>query len=440
MHTLDQLRSGQLHGVTRLDLAEALEHFPEEIFRLADSLEVLNLSDNRLSDLPPDLPRLHKLKVLFCSNNRFEHVPEVLGRCPALRMVGFKSNRIRELSERALPPRLRWLILTDNRLETLPDALGDCADLQKLMLAGNRLRSLPASLARCHNLELLRIAANQLPALPDWLLELPRLAWLAYAGNPFARHPDTPAAEVSWRELELEQELGQGASGVIHQARWQKADGSSEPVALKLFKGQMTSDGTPASEMSACLAGGTHPNLIGVLARLRDHPSGMQGLLLRLIDPGFHTLAGPPSLESCSRDTYSPGWALPFEQALRLLSGIASAALHLHGQGINHGDLYGHNILFDEAGNAVLGDFGAASFYPPDAPSQHAALQRIEVRAFAILLEELMTRSEMPASHRQALEPLLTRCQQGHVRDRPDFAEIEATLSTLLLLAQDDRP
>lgn len=184
MHSLEQLRRGELAGIRRLDLAADLSEFPEEIFALADSLEVLNLSGNRLRALPHDLSRLHRLKVLFCSDNHFETLPEALGDCPQLEMVGFKSNRIEQVPAAALPARLRWLILTDNRIEALPQALGERPRLQKLMLAGNRLSELPQSLAALHQLELLRIAANRLDALPDWLLQLPRLAWLAFAGNP----------------------------------------------------------------------------------------------------------------------------------------------------------------------------------------------------------------------------------------------------------------
>jgi Leucine-rich repeat (LRR) protein len=48
----------------------------------------------------------------------------------------------------ALPPQLRWLILTDNCISQLPDELGQRPLLQ-LMLAGNRLAHLPESLAQC---------------------------------------------------------------------------------------------------------------------------------------------------------------------------------------------------------------------------------------------------------------------------------------------------
>jgi len=63
MHTLEALRTGKLVGIKRLDLAADLTEFPIEIFDLADSLEVLNLSGNLLSDLPQDLTRLGNVQV-----------------------------------------------------------------------------------------------------------------------------------------------------------------------------------------------------------------------------------------------------------------------------------------------------------------------------------------------------------------------------------------
>ncbi|HBB77558.1 MAG TPA: protein kinase, partial [Pseudomonas sp.] len=163
MHTLERLRRGELAGVTRLDLSQGLTEFPREIFTLADSLEVLNLSGNRLSSLPDDLPRLHRLRILFCSDNRFSEVPSVLGNCAELEMVGFKANQIHSLPAAALPPKLRWLILTDNQLERLPDEIGRCQRLQKLMLAGNRLRALPRKLAQRPRAGVLRPPAQPPP-------------------------------------------------------------------------------------------------------------------------------------------------------------------------------------------------------------------------------------------------------------------------------------
>ncbi|NNM70504.1 MAG: protein kinase [Gallionella sp.] len=436
MDTLAQLRTGKLDGVKRLDLSCGLTAFPPEIYRLADTLEILNLSGNALSTLPDDLPRLHKLRVIFCSDNRFTEVPEVLGRCPHLTMMGFKANRINHFSAAAIPPRLRWLILTDNQLEELPGELGKCANLQKLMLAGNRLQRLPETLVACQRLELLRIAANRFEALPGWLLTLPRLAWLAYSGNPFSDAHEVAAVSgqdipcINWHELALQQQLGEGASGVIHQAEWRRDDDSVSAVAVKLFKGALTSDGRPASEKAACLAAGTHPGLVGAEGKISQHPAGTAGLVMPLIDAGFKNLAGPPSLESCTRDIYPLEQRFSLAVVLRIAHGIASAVARLHARGILHGDLYAHNILWNEQGDALLGDFGAASFMPQDAASA-SALQRIEVRAFASLLEELLERCDAPEEQLSALWSLQHRCGNTRVTGRPLFAEIESILARM---------
>lgn len=436
-HTLSQLRSGELKGIKRLDLSCGLTEFPHEIFDLADSLEILNLTGNALTSLPPDLHRLHKLQVLFCSDNAFTELPEVLGDCHQLTMVGFKSNRIEHVPATALPSSLRWLILTNNCIEELPPTLGRCTSMQKLMLAGNRLRQLPESMIECRRLELLRIAANRLTALPDWLLTLPRLSWLAYADNPFctADRPHGPSIpHVDWSKLHLHEKLGEGASGVIYRADWRHEPNILQPVAVKLFKGNMTSDGTPDSEMAASLAAGAQANLIDIKGQLAGHPEGARGLVMQLIDPVFRNLAGPPNLVSCTRDVYPDQLRLSLRTALRIALGIAAAMEHLHAAGILHGDLYAHNILWNGEGDCLLGDFGAASFFPATNQGRTQALQRIEVRAFGCLLEELIERCDGLGGDDlilQGLSRLQMECLQADVASRPLFAAILRILMAL---------
>lgn len=432
MNTLDELRSGKLAGAKRLDLQCGLTELPSEVFDLADSLEVLNLTGNALRDLPDDLTRLKKLRILFCSSNRFTHLPPVLGHCEALSMVGFKSNQIEEVAAAALSPKLRWLILTDNQIRKMPSTLGRCAGMQKLMLAGNRLTELPEEMAACTRLELLRLAANDLPCLPDWLLGLPRLAWLAFAGNPCSPSDQIPIPQIPdavWDELRVEEKLGEGASGEIYRAIWK-----GESVAVKLFKGAVASDGLPRYEMDASLAIGTHPHLIPVRARLKGHPEGIAGLVMSYIPPTYTSLAGPPSFETCTRDVYPVGSALTPLTSVRVALGIASAARHLHELGFSHGDLYAHNILRNDEGHCLLGDLGAASFYGGTRAPDPQALHRIEVRAFGFLLEELISCTnwgEADRDLRAILAGIQSDCEQPEVKDRPDFLEVQDRLRQL---------
>jgi hypothetical protein len=430
MDTFKALQAGELVGSRRLQLACGLTEFPLEIFRLADSLEILDLTHNRLRSLPDEFACLQNLKILFLSQNDFEVFPDILAQCPKLSMIGFKGNRLKVLSENALPPWVRWLILTDNHLEKLPDSIAHCARLQKLMLAGNRLRSLPEAMVNCQNLELIRISANQLESLPPWVCALPKLSWLAYAGNPFCQQStvsprDIP--EIPWSALTVEQPLGEGASGVTSKAIWQQG-ARSLAVAVKLFKGGITSDGFPADEMQAGMAAGKHPNLVQVVGKLSQHPEQVAGLVFAFIPPDYQILGHPPNFESCTRDTYPTDKTFTLPVVQQIVRGIAGAATHLHQRGILHGDLYAHNILVNSVGEGLLGDFGAASFYDPTDASSGQALERIEVRAFGCLLEDLLDRcvamDEADSTAIARLRDVQHACLYPVPAHRPLFADL----------------
>ncbi|SEO80040.1 Protein tyrosine kinase [Methylobacterium sp. UNC300MFChir4.1] len=425
--TLAALRRGDLGGARELRLPDGLTEVPREVFALADTLEVLDLGRGSLADLPDDLGRLHRLRVLFCSGNPFPRLPPALGACPALSQLGFRGCGIREVPAESLPRDLRWLTLTDNAIAELPAALGERPRLQKLMLAGNRLTALPDSLSGADDLELIRLACNRLAAIPPWLARLPRLAWIAYAGNP-AEPATAPVAApaVPWADLAVGDLLGEGASGRVHRARWRDPAGGQD-VALKLFKGAMTSDGLPEREMEACLAAGTHPALTGALGRLEGHPDGARGLLLRLLPTHWRALAGPPSLASCSRDVYDPDLRLGADTVLRIARAVAEAVAHLHGRGLLHGDVYAHNTLWDAGtGAAVLSDFGAASALP-DGPLG-AALARVEVRAVGILIGELLDRCAAPPD---SLRALAQACTGPDPDGRPGLGAVIAEIGRL---------
>lgn len=373
-----------------MKLAEGLTEFPMEILELAETLEVLDLSGNALSDLPPELEQLTKLKIIFASNNQFTHLPEVLGKLPNLEMVGFKTNKIKEVSEASLPSQLRWLILTDNEIEVLPNSLGERLRLRKLALAGNRIKQLPNSMENLVNLELIRLSANQLEHFPDVLMKLPKLAWFAFAGNPFCKHPSSldSVPKVTTGSYSLNHVLGQGASGVISHANWNDEHYEfPNEVAVKVFKGEVTSDGFPHDELEACLQAGHHNNLVKSIAQVDD--GNELALVMELIPDSYYNLGLPPTLETCTRDTFPQGFTLTVEQVNAIVEQMVDVFNHLHNNKVCHGDLYAHNTLVNEQGEMIFGDFGAASIYGYLSEQQQAAIKTIEARALTCFIEDV---------------------------------------------------
>jgi serine/threonine protein kinase len=348
-------------------------------------------------------------------------------------MIGFKSNQIKTVPENSLPETTRWLILTNNSITKLPKSIGRCSKLQKVALAGNFLTSLPSEMANCKNLELLRISANRLSTFPEWLLGLPKLSWLAFAGNPFSSQQtktQNELQELSWNKFEILEQLGEGASGNIYKALWTEMN---KEVAIKVYKGEVTSDGFPDDEMRAAISAGTHPGLVNLLGTIIHHPQQKQGLVMDLIPSSFYNLGLPPSLETCSRDTFPNETFFSSAEVLKIATTVTSLADQLHQQGLMHGDLYAHNILIDKEVNTLMGDFGAATFYDTQDDIQKR-VQYIEARAFGCLLDDLLSLpdpNEKNTELTKALLELRTNLMQEKIRDRPLFSESLALLTKL---------
>jgi hypothetical protein len=457
MHDLDVLKSGGYKGsgLVQLKLTCPLTEFPQEILELGDTLEQLDLSGTGLSSLPAGFgAALPNLKIAFFSDCKFKVFPKELATCPNLETVAFRTNGMEEIPEDAFPPRLRWLILTGNRISWLPASIGRCNRLQKCLLAGNQLRDLPDEMARCTKLGLLRLSSNCFETLPSWLFTLPELAFLSFAGNPCA----SPAvngsrtapglASIPWADLEVQQTLGEGASGVICQGLWKQSPQYAEEVAIKLFRGAMTSDGNPADEMAAWLAAGAHESLITVLGRIHGHPDedavvGSEasqtfqgGIVMQLIPPHYTVLGQPPSLVTCTRDRFREDASLSVSCVLSMLTGIAGAAAHLHARGISHGDLYAHNMLASsEDAHALLGDFGAATIYGHGS-ARNCGIEKLEVLAFAHLVEDMLglVKEDQSASAQlqRELWNLHARCASPAVDARPSFDEVVEELEGLM--------
>ena len=424
---LVELLSGPLQS--SISLRENLQSWPDALYRHAESLEVLDLSDNALTALPEDFHRFQKLKRLFLTNNQFHDIPAVLAQCPQLQMISFKGNQLRTFAEGVFSEALEWLILTDNQLTALPADFGRYTRLRKLALAGNQLTALPESMQACQQLGLIRLSLNRFEQFPDWLFQLPKLAWLALGANPgtqirpeFSNQSNqVPSHQLA--QYQLQQQIGIGASGVIYQAQTEEG----EFVAVKLFKGWVTSDGCPRDEMANYLNAGNHANLIPIRATISNQQE--PGLVMQLVPKSYRSLGLPPSLQSITRDTFVEGLTFARQAVLTMARQVAAVMAHLAQQGIAHGDLYAHNMLVDVSHQLYLADFGAATALPTLPSQQQQAFKALEVRAFGYWLADMCSLMVEPDADLMAI---YQQCLLEKPTARPDIHQINQQLQLLV--------
>lgn len=111
---------------------------------------------------------------------------------PSLGVLNLSFNRLTDLPAAigSALPALQQLYVAENRLAALPDSLLACP-LTDLFASGNPLKSLPAGLEKCTGLVKLSLAACQLAVLPDGVGRLPRLHFLDVSFNALTKLPAT---------------------------------------------------------------------------------------------------------------------------------------------------------------------------------------------------------------------------------------------------------
>jgi Leucine-rich repeat (LRR) protein len=147
----------------------------------------LDLSDLKLSSLPPEIGELKTLKWLQLSNNRLKSLPAELAKLKNLKRLYANRNNLE-----ILPPelgqlkKLESLGLEMNRLTALAPEIGELQALENLNLKYCGLAVLPAELEKLQNLKSLNLSGNSLTRLDGDVKDLTNLPHLASLSLEFA--------------------------------------------------------------------------------------------------------------------------------------------------------------------------------------------------------------------------------------------------------------
>lgn len=181
-----RLEAWKKTGIASLrDLKLKEKDIPSELFQLGDCIRILDLGGNQLSSLPlQELALLRNLQKLRLSINRIDDTGmpweslffPLHGCISQLIVLVIDSNRLTRLPDDiSRLHKLQKLSFDNNMVKHLPDSIGELSELRSVSGRNNKLTSLPVSLHRCLMLEEVDFSKNMIDAIPHEYSSLKKL-------------------------------------------------------------------------------------------------------------------------------------------------------------------------------------------------------------------------------------------------------------------------
>lgn len=243
----------------------------------------------------------------------------------------------------------------------------------------------------------------------------------------------------------IETLLGQGGFAWVFAGR----DAAGAPVAVKVLKPRYAGDPQFESRFrneSETAARLEHPNIIRIRAVGRD---------------GDHVYFAMDLYQESLAARVARAGPLPEAALVRVATDVAQGLGFAHAQGIVHRDLKADNVLLDEAGHAVISDFGVAraisgyvtstgvnmtvgtpQYLSPEQAQGRPVDQRADFYALGVTLYKAAT-GEVPFTHTDWFELARMHVEQpppAPRRKRPELSKrFERVIVKCLAKHPDDR-
>ncbi|KAL5146514.1 Plant intracellular Ras-group-related LRR protein 7 [Glycine soja] len=195
------------------------ETFPDEILELDRSVRTLDLTHNRIVDIPVEISKLINVQRLILAENLIERLPVNLGKLQSLKLMNLDGNRITSLpDELGQLVRLERISISGNLLTSLPATIGSLRNLVLLNVSNNKLQSLPESVGSCFSLEELQANDNLIEDLPSSVCNLSHLKSLCLDNNNVKQDDGEIEGDVNHR-IQAGWMKWRKASGVLCDAK-----------------------------------------------------------------------------------------------------------------------------------------------------------------------------------------------------------------------------
>lgn len=156
----------------------------QSIQGMSKTIQHLNLSNNKLVTLPPEIANLTNLGYLDLEMNAIKHIQKLPNS-----LVHLKLNCNAGIVVDEYPPTLESLYLEQVEMDIIPPTIFKCTHLKSLSLPYNNITEIPSDIQYLTRLEDLNLCYNNLESVP---IELGKLIHLTFLSLGFNKLTDLP--------------------------------------------------------------------------------------------------------------------------------------------------------------------------------------------------------------------------------------------------------
>jgi len=143
---------GQEDAIVKKD---SVAYSLEEALKSPEDILILDLSKQKIKELPNDFDPLINLRELYLDKNKLKTLPRSLASCKQLQIIGLSKNKFTDFPMIiCYLSQLRSLDLSTNEIATLPDCLAELIHLEYIYLVGNEVAAIPEKLEKLNLKEL----------------------------------------------------------------------------------------------------------------------------------------------------------------------------------------------------------------------------------------------------------------------------------------------
>jgi Leucine-rich repeat (LRR) protein len=127
----------------------------EEALKSPEDILILDLSKQKIKELPNDFGPLINLRELYLDKNKLSSLPRSLASCEQLQIISISKNKFVDFPMIiCYLSQLKSLDFSTNEIAALPDCLAELIHLEYIYLVGNEIAVVPEKLEKLNLKEL----------------------------------------------------------------------------------------------------------------------------------------------------------------------------------------------------------------------------------------------------------------------------------------------